>query len=125
MLRLCFNYDRKLLGELSRCFYDSIKDFLAAAAQGESFAPDLAALPALISSVQTYGDDPMRFHPHLHCLAADGLLGPEGSFFPLPRPARLSYVARRSRRSDRSMDRKHATYSANTVIFVSKGIKHE
>jgi hypothetical protein len=24
-LRLCFKYDRKLLGELSRCFYDSIE----------------------------------------------------------------------------------------------------
>ena len=93
MLRLCFKYDRKLLGELSRCFYHSIKEIsLAAAAQGESFAPKLAPLPALISSVQTYGDDPMRFHPHLHCLAADGLLAPEGSIFPLPRhnPARTA-----------------------------------
>jgi hypothetical protein len=26
MLRLCFKYDRKLLGELIRCFYDSIKE---------------------------------------------------------------------------------------------------
>jgi hypothetical protein len=34
MLRLCFKYDRKLLGELSRCFYESIKEiFLAAAPQ--------------------------------------------------------------------------------------------
>jgi hypothetical protein len=49
MLRLCFKYDRKLLGELSRCFYGSIKEiFLAAAAQGESFAPDLAALAARV-----------------------------------------------------------------------------
>jgi hypothetical protein len=30
----CFKYDRKLLGELSRCFYDSIKEiFLLAAPQ--------------------------------------------------------------------------------------------
>jgi hypothetical protein len=40
----------------------------------------------MISSVQSYGDDPTRFHPHVHCLAADGLLGPDGSFFPIPQP---------------------------------------
>ncbi len=32
MLRLGFKYDRKLLGELSRCFYESIKEIHLAAA---------------------------------------------------------------------------------------------
>ena len=87
MLRLCFKYDRKLLGELSRCSYDSIKEiFLLAAPQAGASSPALPLLPAMISSVQTYGDDPTRFHPHAYCLAADGLLGPDGGFFPIPQP---------------------------------------
>ncbi len=32
MLHLDFKYDRSLLGELSRCFYDSIKEIYLAAA---------------------------------------------------------------------------------------------
>jgi hypothetical protein len=40
----------------------------------------------MISSVQTYGEDPTRFHPHVHCLAADGLLVTDGSLFPTTQP---------------------------------------
>ena len=40
----------------------------------------------MIASIQTYGDDPTRYHPHLHCLVADGLILPDGSFLPIPRP---------------------------------------
>ncbi len=58
MLRLGFKYDRKLLGELSRCFYDSIKEiFLLAAPQAGTHSAGSPLLPAMISSVQTYGDD--------------------------------------------------------------------
>ena len=87
MLRLCFKYDRKLLGELSRCFFDSIKDLLLDALPQPGVSPTAsAALPAMICSIQSYGDDPTRFHPHLHCLAADGLVSPDGSLLPIPRP---------------------------------------
>jgi len=51
-----------------------------------------AVLPAMICSIQTYGDEPARFHPHLHCLVADGLVLPDGSFFPLPRPDPLQIM---------------------------------
>ena len=40
----------------------------------------------MISSIQTYGDDPTRFHPHLHCLVGDGLILPDASFVPISRP---------------------------------------
>jgi len=80
MLRLCFKYDRKLLGLLSRCFYASVKDLLPDA------AADRRSLPGMIASLQSYGDDPTRFHPHLHSLVADGLVSPEGSFVPVPCP---------------------------------------
>jgi hypothetical protein len=79
MLRLCFKFDRKLLGVLSQCFYASVKELFqdAAAECGEW-------LPGMIGSLQTYGDNPTRFHPHLHSLVTDGLVSPEGSFLPLP-----------------------------------------
>jgi len=87
MLRLCFKYDRKLLGELSRSYYESIKElFLDAVVQAECSPADSPALPAMIASIQTYGDDPTRYHPHLHCLVADGLILRDGSFLPIPRP---------------------------------------
>jgi hypothetical protein len=34
----------------------------------------------MIASIQTYGDNILRFHPHLHCLVSDGLFQPDGSF---------------------------------------------
>ena len=87
MLRLSFKYDRRLLGELSRCYYDSIKEiFLDAAVQAPCCAADSPVLPAMIASIQTYGDDPTRFHPHLHCLLPDGLVLPDGAFLPIPPP---------------------------------------
>lgn len=93
MLRLCFKYDRSLLGELSRCFYESIKElFLDAVRQAGSLPTTSPALPALISSIQTYGDDPTGFHPHLHCIMADGLVLPDGSFSPIPRPDPLQIM---------------------------------
>jgi hypothetical protein len=64
-------------GALSRCFYDAIKAIsLAAVPRAETCPANSDALPALISTIQTYGDDPIPFHPRLHCLVADGLLLP-------------------------------------------------
>ena len=82
-----FKYDHKLLGELSRCFYESIREiFLDAAPQAGCSPTDSPALPAMVASIQTYGDHPARFHPHLHCLVADGLALPDGSFLPIAQP---------------------------------------
>jgi hypothetical protein len=39
-----------------------------------------------IASLQSYGDNPTRFHPHLHSLVTDGLVSPQGSFVPVPCP---------------------------------------
>ena len=80
MLRLCFKYDRKLVGLLSQCFYASIKELFQDAAQ------DCRSLPGMIASLQSYGDDPTRSHPHLHSLVTDGLVSPQGSFVPVPCP---------------------------------------
>jgi transposase-like protein len=82
MLRIFFKHDRKLLGLLSRCFYQTLKQFLLEA------YPERQAVPVMIVSIQTYGDDLLRFHPHLHCLVSDGLFLPDGSFLPVPLPSR-------------------------------------
>ena len=80
MLRLSFKYDRKLLGLLSQCFYVSVKELC------QDAAGDRGAVPGMIASLQSYGDDPSRFHPHLHSLVSDGLVSPEGSWIPVPCP---------------------------------------
>ncbi len=80
MLRLCFKYDRKPLGLLSQSFYASVKEFF------QDAAGDRRAVPGMIASLQTYGDEPTRFHSHLHCLTTDGLVSPEGSFVPVACP---------------------------------------
>jgi hypothetical protein len=80
MLRLCFKYDCKLLGLLSQCFYASVKELF------QDAAPDRRSLPGMIASLQSYGDDPTRFHPHLHSLVTDGLVSADGSLIPIPYP---------------------------------------
>ena len=34
--------------------------------------------------IQTFGDYPDRFHPHLHCLCSDGLFNGNGTFYVMP-----------------------------------------
>ena len=80
MLRLCFKYDRTLLGLLSQCFHASVKQLF------QDAASDRRSLPGMIASLQSCGDDPTRFHPHLHSLVTDGLVSRDGSFVPIPRP---------------------------------------
>ena len=86
MLRLCFKYDRKLLGLLSQCFYASVKELF------QDAAGDRRSLPGMVASLQSYGDDPTRFHPHLHSLVSDGLVSPNGSFIPIPCPDPVSIM---------------------------------
>jgi len=80
MLRLSFKYDRKLLGLLSQCFYASVKELFQHA------AGDRHSVPGMIASLQSYGDDPSRFHPHLHSLVSEGLVSRAGAFVPVPSP---------------------------------------
>jgi hypothetical protein len=59
MLRLCFKYDRKLLGLLSQCFYASVKELFQDAAQDRrtrpvirpaAFCPAKAAKPGKLTA---------------------------------------------------------------------------
>jgi hypothetical protein len=65
---------------LSQCFYASSKDLF------QDAAGDRRSLPGMIASLQSYADDPTRFHPHLHSLVTEGLVSPEGLSVPVPCP---------------------------------------
>ena len=60
--------------------------FLAAVPEAKCSPTGERAHPAMIASIQTYGDDPTAFHPHLHSCVADGLILANGTFLPIPWP---------------------------------------
>ena len=77
MLRVYFKHDRKLLGALSQCAWETLRQYFQAA------LPDARMRPGGIVSIQTYGRT-ANYHPHLHVLCSDGCFDPEGAFHPLP-----------------------------------------
>ena len=76
-LRVYFKYDRRLLGDLGRCGYESLKEFL------QAVLPDSEATPGAVLAIQTFGEL-LNIHPHLHCVARDGGFDAEGNFDQLP-----------------------------------------
>ena len=74
MLRRYFLYDRKLLADLSRCAWESLKVFLQEA------VPENDPIPGAVIAVQTFGDF-LGFNPHSHILVTDGCFyGTRGMF---------------------------------------------
>lgn len=78
-LRLFFLYDRCLLGDLSRCAWDTVRELYRAGLD------DRRAVPGRVVSIQTYGDL-ANWQPHLHALVSGGVFNREGVFTPLPLP---------------------------------------
>ena len=78
ILRRYFLYDRKLLSDLSRCGWESLKEFF------KETVPENAAVPGAVIAIQTFGDF-LRFNPHLHVLCSDGCFSGEGMFRVAPR----------------------------------------
>ena len=72
-LRPAFWRDRKLLGELSRCAWRSLRLYLQHALGSDT-------VPAGVLAIQTYGDQ-LNFHPHLHSLVAEGGWGRDDGTF--------------------------------------------
>ena len=78
MLRVYFLHHRELLGELSRCAYETLNELMAAAAfEEEGFRP------GMVSVVQTFGDA-ARFHPHVHAICSRGGWNARGEWLPVP-----------------------------------------
>ena len=79
-LRLFFLYDRRLLGALSRCAWRTVRDLYRAGLR------DRRAVPGMVVSIQTYGDQAANWQPHLHALVTAGVVDGAGAFTPLPLP---------------------------------------
>ena len=73
VLRPALGRDRKLLGELSRCAWRSLRLYLQHALGSDT-------VPAAVLAIQTYGDQ-LNFHPHLHSLVAEGGWGRDDGTF--------------------------------------------
>jgi ribosomal protein S27E len=85
ILRRYFLYNRKLLADLSRCAWESLKVFLREG-WGQISNLSLDPIPGTVIAVQTFGDF-LGFNPHCHILATDGsFYGNEGMFRVAPPP---------------------------------------
>jgi hypothetical protein len=65
ILRRYFLYDRKLLHDLSRCDWESLKDFL------QGVAHEKNPVSGAVIAIQIFGDV-LGFNPHCHILVTDG-----------------------------------------------------
>src|SRR3989304_9184377 len=54
-----FRYNRKLLGRLSRCAYETVKEMMQAATEDNTVAP------GMIVAIQTFGSSNIHWQPHL------------------------------------------------------------
>ena len=61
IIRRYFLYDRKLLSELSRCAWETLKEFF------QEVVPEDGAVPGAVIAIHTFGDF-LGWHPHLHIL---------------------------------------------------------
>ncbi len=78
MLRVYFKHERGLLTKLCHCTYESLIVFLRNAM---GLKDDV---PGVVMSIQTFGNYPDRFHPHLHCIVSNGLFKDNGTFYVMP-----------------------------------------
>ena len=85
ILRRYFLYDRKLLSDLSRCGWETLKEFFREA------VPEEGAVVA----IHSFGDF-LGWHPHLHVLCTDGCFCGNGMFrvAPLFEPKHLEEIFR-------------------------------
>jgi hypothetical protein len=74
ILRRYFLYDRNLLSDLSGCGWEALKAFYTTGVR------DSKAVPGAVVAIQTFGDFPQGFHPHLHILVSDGCFHGNGMF---------------------------------------------
>jgi hypothetical protein len=73
ILRRYFLYDRKLLSDLSRCAWETLKEFF------QNAVPEEGAVPGAVIAIHTFGDF-LGWHPHLHVLCTDGCFYGHGMF---------------------------------------------
>jgi len=77
ILRRYFLYDRKLLADLSRCGWETLKDFY------KEIVPEQGDVPGAAVAVHTFGDL-LENNSHLHILGTDGCFCSDGKFIAAP-----------------------------------------
>lgn len=77
-----FLYDRKLLADLSRCAWKSLKIFI------QNSVPEFNPIPGAVIAIQTFGDF-LGFNSHCHILLTDGCFYGEKGIFPVAPPLEL------------------------------------
>jgi len=82
ILRRYFLYDRRLLADLSRCAWGSLKVFL------QDAVPEDDPVPGAVIAMQTFGDF-LGFNPHTHILVTDGCFYGEKGMFRVAPPLEL------------------------------------
>ena len=76
-LRRLFLRERRLLGLLTRCAYETVKRCYRAVLGRKD------GVPGMVAAIQTFGSQ-AQWNPHCHCLVAAGLFLPGGEFVPAP-----------------------------------------
>ncbi|MFH1081440.1 MAG: transposase [Pseudomonadota bacterium] len=79
--RYCL-YDRRLLSDLSRCAWESLKVFIRQA------VPEKHPIPGTAIAIQTFGDF-LGFNPHCHILVTDGCFYGDNGMFRVAPPLEL------------------------------------
>jgi hypothetical protein len=74
LIRRCFLFDRKLLADLSRIAWETLKEYMSAADN---------TMPGCACSIQTFGDF-LGFNPHCHIIISDGAFDEQGNFHITP-----------------------------------------
>jgi hypothetical protein len=73
ILRRYFLYDRKLLSKLSRCAWETLKEFY------HYMSNEADGVPGAAVAIQSFADF-LGFNPHTHILVSDGCFYDEGKF---------------------------------------------
>ncbi|MFH1930349.1 MAG: transposase zinc-binding domain-containing protein [Pseudomonadota bacterium] len=86
ILRRYFLYDRKLLSDLSRCGWETLKVFFQEAVPVEDpvLGGEEDAVHGAVIAIQSFGDF-LGYNPHLHVLCSDGCFYGDGMFRVAPR----------------------------------------
>jgi hypothetical protein len=82
ILRRYFLYDRRLLADLSRCAWESLKVFI------RQTIPERNPIPGAAIATQTFGDF-LGFNPHCHILVTDGCFYGDNGMFRVAPPLEL------------------------------------
>ena len=72
-----FRFDRKLLGKLCLCAWETILEVY------QTLFDDPDVIPGMIGGIQSFGEL-IHHHSHVHAIVTDGVSTEDGTFIPPP-----------------------------------------